>query len=83
MPGSSGLASKFESSVVTGCGIPREKIRALDRLAQLESHADSLDDLISMSSMTIEETRDATKALLVLIEAIDGGHYKQMCGLCK
>jgi hypothetical protein len=53
-----------------------ERICALDRLAQIESHADSLDDLISFSSMTVEETRDATNTLLELMEQADESHYK-------
>ena len=82
VPGSSGLAGKLQNETIRDCGLAKEKIHALDRLAQLESHADSLDDLVSMSSMTIEETKDATAALLTLIERVDPGHYKQMCNLC-
>lgn len=83
VPGSSGLPSKLDNAIVRDCGIDRDKIRALDRLAQLESHADSLDDLVSLSSISLEETRDATVALFTLIEAVDPSHYKQMCSLCS
>lgn len=83
VPGSSGLSSKLENPLVRDCGIEQDRIRALDRLAQLESHADSLDDLVSLSSITLEETQEAASALLVLIEALDSGHYKQMRTLCS
>lgn len=83
VPGSGGLSSKLDSNVVRDCGVDREKLRALDRLAQLESHSDSLDDLIALSSISIEETRDAASALFTLIEAADPPHFQQMCKLCS
>ena len=83
VPGSTGLAGKLDNSIVRDSGIDPKKIRALDRLAQFESHADSLDDLISFSSITIEETKDAAEALNALFQAADAAHYEQMCKLCR
>lgn len=83
VPGSSGLSGKLDSAVVKDSGIGSDRIRAIDRLVQLESHADNLEDLISLSSMTLEETRDATAALFSLVEAVDPNHYKQMRALCQ
>lgn len=56
--------------------------RALERLSQIESHGDNLDDLVSMSSMTLEETRGAALALINMIEAVDGTHFAGMKKLC-
>ena len=53
------------------------------RLIQVESHSDSLDDLVSHSSMTIEETRDANAALLELMAASDADHTKAIRKQCK
>ena len=59
------------------------RIKALDRLIQVESHSDSLDDLVSHSSMTIEETRDANAALLELMAAADPDHTAAIRKQCK
>ena len=52
-------------------------------MIQVESHSDSLDDLVSHSSMTIEETRDANAVLLELMEAADPDHTKAVRKQCK
>lgn len=82
-PGSSGLSSKMQQLAKENRGIDENRIVALDRLVQLESHADNLDDLVTASSMTIEETKDAADALLALMQAVDKGHYDQMCKICQ
>jgi hypothetical protein len=58
-------------------------LRSIDRLVQLESHADSLDDLVSLSSLTLEETREAATSLLKFMEVVEPEHFKQMVRLCK
>jgi len=82
VPGPHGLSSKLESPLVKDSGIGTERARALDRLAQLESHADSLDDLVALSSLSLEETKEAASALLNLLDKIDSDHCKQMRKLC-
>lgn len=59
------------------------RIVALERLVQVESHSDNLDDLIGHSSMTIEETRDANAALLLLMRVADARHEKAIRRHCK
>jgi wobble nucleotide-excising tRNase len=83
IPGSSGLAAKVESLISKNNNLDANRLRALDRLIQLESHADNLDDLVSFSSMTVEESRAAAGSLLRLIEQTDTEHYGSMCSLCK
>lgn len=82
-PGSAGLSSKVEALAKGGHGLDPGRIRALDRLVQVESHADNLDDLVAFSSMTLEETRDAASALMTLMETLDKGHYDSMSRICR
>jgi hypothetical protein len=42
----------------------------------------NLDDLMSFSSMTLEETREATAALLALIEQADSKHTASLRQVC-
>lgn len=84
VPGSSGLSDKVKR-IAGGLGddFDQGRILALDRLVQLESHADNLDDLVTYSSMTVEETRDAAEALLAVMEIVDKPHLDQMLRLCR
>lgn len=83
LPGPDGLTSKIENIVGGEHGLDPARVQALDRLVQLESHADNLDDLIGFSSMTVEETRDAAVALLELMRVLDEPHYKKLCKVCR
>ncbi len=82
LPGSEGLSSKMDNVANGGYDLDPARVRALDRLAQLESHADNLDDLVTFSSMTIEETKDAADALLALMKALDQEHFDRLCRIC-
>lgn len=77
-PGSSGVEAKLEQSVVRDCGIDPASITALARLSNVESHGDSLDDLITLPSMTIEESKSAADCLFQLIKTLDLPHFKGM-----
>ncbi|MDC7789663.1 AAA family ATPase [Rhodoplanes sp. TEM] len=59
------------------------RMSALERLSQVESHSDNLDDLISHSSMTVEEARDANAALLFLMAQSDPEHLAGLRKYCK
>jgi wobble nucleotide-excising tRNase len=83
LPGSEGLSNKVENVANGGHGLDPIRLRALDRLVQLESHADNLDDLVTFSSMTIEETKDAADALSALMQTLDRGHYDRLCKICS
>jgi len=52
-------------------------------LAQLESHADSLDDLLTYSLMTLEEIKASAAALLALTKAMDKAHLERLSEICK
>ncbi|MCA2008522.1 AAA family ATPase [Tritonibacter mobilis] len=83
VPGSHPLQQKLETLAKKCPDVDDVRIKALDRLVQVESHSDSLDDLVSHSSMTIEETRDANAALLELMTASDADHTKAIRRQCK
>jgi wobble nucleotide-excising tRNase len=82
LPGPDGLGSKIQNGYVCDCGIGQARINALLRLADVESHGDSLDDLLNFSSMNIEEVRDAVQALFALMETLDLPHVRRMKELC-
>lgn len=82
-PGSRGVESKLEQSIVRDCGVDPASIAALGRLSNVESHGDSLDDLITLPSMTIEESKSAAACLFQLIETLDLEHFKGMKPLSR
>ena len=52
-----------------------------ERLTQVESHSDNIDDLLSFSTMTPEETRDAAAQLFERIEHVDPKHLARLRSL--
>lgn len=82
-PGSSGLKGKIEQICKEYPDLDDVRIAALERLSALESHSDSLDDLISFSSMTVEESLGAAVATLGLIEDVDKAHCDGMRHICR
>lgn len=83
-PGGMGFLPKLEKvAKIAGGKIDHVRIQALERLLQVESHADNLDDLVAVSSMTIEETKEAAETILDFMEAVDKVHHDRMCKLCR
>lgn len=82
-PGSSGVESKLEQGVVKGSGVDPASLAALARLSNLESHGDSLDDLVKLPVMTIEESKGAAACLFQLIQALDAEHFKAMTAMSR
>ncbi|WP_025828529.1 ATP-binding protein [Acetobacter okinawensis] len=81
-PGGGGLPGQLDKLCADYPGLDRERLAALERLTQVESHSDNLDDLLSFSTMTVEETRGAAAALFAMMEYVDGNHLKRLKGLC-
>ncbi len=79
--------SPFKSQLEELCRehpeLDRDRVAALERLAQVESHSDNLDDLLSFSSMTLEETGAAAGAVLALMETVDRKHFDRMRRLSR
>jgi len=82
-PGSSGLTGQIERLCKVYPNLDRDRLAALERLAQVESHSDNLDDLLSFSSMTLEETRAAAGALIDMMGHVDSNHLTDLRRLCR
>ncbi len=82
-PGSSGLSGKIEEICRHFPELNQDRMNALERLTQVESHSDNLDDLVSFSSMTLEETKEATSALLEMMEHVDERHTTSLKRICR
>jgi wobble nucleotide-excising tRNase len=82
-PGNSGLPGQLEKLCADYGDLDRDRLAALERLAQVESHSDNLDDLLSFSTMTLEETRAAAKALIEMMEQVDAKHLAGLRRLCR
>ncbi|MDG4719243.1 MULTISPECIES: AAA family ATPase [Thalassospira] len=82
-PGVFGLKQQIDFVCKEYQGLDRDRLLALDRLSQVESHSDNLDDLLTFSSMTVEETRNAANALLGMMEQVDERHLSRLKRLCR
>jgi wobble nucleotide-excising tRNase len=82
-PGSAGFASKMEQLRKDHTALDTVRVSALERLVQLESHSDNLDDLISFSSMTLEESKAAAAALIGMMDVVDPTHLAGLRRLCR
>ncbi len=49
---------------------------------RFESHSDNVDDLLSFSTMTLEETRGAAITLFAMMEEVDAKHLVRLKSLC-
>ena len=83
VPGGGGLKNQMNSKIIQECSTDIDRLVALTRLSEVESHGDNVDDLMSFSSMTMEETHDHCLVLLDMINKLDSDHYKSMCKLCN
>lgn len=76
----------YADKIATVCdrykALDQDRLNALERLSQVESHSDNIDDLISQSSMTIEESRDANAALVYLMQTVDPDHLADLRKYC-
>lgn len=81
-PGTDGLKGKVQKICNDFDTLDRTRMTALERLSQVESHSENLDDLIAFSAMTLEESREATRALLEMMEHVDERHFKAMKSNC-
>lgn len=82
-PGSAGLAGQMAKLYNDYPELDRDKLSALERLTQVESHSDNLDDLLSFSSITLEETRAAAEALIEMMHCVDVKHLDSLKRLCR
>lgn len=81
-PGGGGLPSQLDKLCSDYPELDRERLTALERLTQVESHSDNIDDLLTFSTMTLEETRGAAAQLFEMIEHVDSKHLARLRTLC-
>ena len=78
VPYSGNLSDKLKTLCGRHDALDQDRLYALERLSQVESHSDNLDDLIGQSSLTVEESRDANAALIHLMEIVDPAHLADL-----
>lgn len=83
IPSNGIISDKLKMLCKRHSGLDQHRLNALERLSQVESHSDNLDDLITQSSMTIEESRDACASLMHLMEVVDGDHHTYLKSYCR
>jgi wobble nucleotide-excising tRNase len=83
IPGGRGVGDKVEAIVKGDFNLDGPRVRAMLHLAQLESHADSIGDMVTFSAYTLHQVVDAAKCLMELIETLDPGHKQAMDKLCR
>lgn len=82
VPRDGNISDKLKTLASRHAALDLDRLNALERLTQVESHSDNLDDLIAQSSMTVEESRDANRALIHLMEVVDATHLADLRTYC-
>jgi len=82
VPRDGNISDKLKTVALRHATLDLDRLNALERLTQVESHSDNLDDLIAQSSMTIEESQEANGALIHLMEVVDGVHLADLRTYC-
>lgn len=84
LPGNDGLGSKVDTFVKDkSFNWDPVRIRAIESLVQVESHGDSVEDLVSFSEMTVEEIVQTAEALMYLIQVADPVRAARMRKACS
>ncbi len=82
-PGASGLEPKVDKLLQNHPGLDGARVKAMERLAQLESHSESIGDVTTFSAYTLEQVADAARCLLEVMDAVDPLHKRAMDRLCR
>ncbi|EKS29763.1 AAA family ATPase [Afipia felis] len=83
LPRAGNLKDKLKDIGEAHPELDKVRLVALERLVQVESHSDSLDDLTGHSAMTVEESRDANAALINLMKEVDPPHLVALRKYCN
>ena len=81
-PGCSGLEPKVDKIIKDYPALDGARVKAMERLAQIESHSESIGDVTTFSAYTLHQVSDAASCLMTLINEVDPIHKKAMDGLC-
>jgi wobble nucleotide-excising tRNase len=83
VPGTEPIGDKLKKMADRHTELDPVRLVALERLSQVESHSDNLDDLTGHSPMIVEEVRQTCAALLELMAVADESHTKAIRKQCK
>lgn len=83
VPTGADIVSKLDTLSADYEELDAIRLKALNRLVQVESHGDSMDDIVAISPMTVEETRDCAQGLIAMMKAVDRRHYDGLANLCR
>jgi wobble nucleotide-excising tRNase len=83
VPGTAPIKAKLKTLADRHAQLDPIRVAALERLSQVESHSDNLDDLVGHSPMILEELRQTSSALLQLMAEADEPHTKAMRRQCR
>ncbi len=83
IPGGGGIGHKINTLIQNSTELDGPRISAMLDFAQIESHADSIGDIVTFSAYTLHQVADAADCLMGLIEWLDPNHKKAMDGLCR
>jgi wobble nucleotide-excising tRNase len=83
VPGTAPIKARLNTLIDRHPDLDPVRIAALERLSQVESHSDNLDDLIGHSPMIVEEVRQTCTALLELMAVTDEPHTTAIRKQCK
>lgn len=81
-PGCSGLEPKVDKIIKDYPALDGARVKAMERLAQIESHSESIGDVTAFSAYTLHQVSDAASCLMTLINEVDPVHKKATDGLC-
>lgn len=82
-PGASGLEPKVDKLLQENPSLDASQVKAMERLAQLESHSESIGDMTTFSAYTLTQVADAARCLLQVVEIVDPKHKEAMDRLCR
>lgn len=83
VPGSGPIKDKLQKLIKRHQDLDPIRMAALERLSQVESHSDNLDDLIGHSPMIVEEVRQTCSALFEMMAVVDEPHTAAIRKQCK
>jgi wobble nucleotide-excising tRNase len=83
VPGTAPIKDRLKTLADRHPELDPVRIAALERLSQVESHSDNLDDLVGHSPMIVEEVRQTSSALLELMAMTDEPHTTAIRKQCK
>lgn len=81
-PKPDGIKSKLQR-IAQAHKLDYTNLLSLEKLIQVESHGDNLDDLVTLAPMTVEELRKATSECISFMEQVSPTHTKEMNKICS